>query len=154
MWTDYGYMNATQPAKRDSNLVGYYYYPWQPWANCTFPAGSTVAAACAGRVATATSLAQMRVEYNYGYRKGYYTWYPNVCSEYRGCYGDCCADEASYVLYIILPSLALTWTIGQLFTPVLGSILLMMCVIDVHTLHVTPQYSFAAGQQIQWYFHC
>jgi hypothetical protein len=49
---------------------------------------------------------------------------------------DCCPPEPSYVLNILLPTTALTVGICQLFTPVLASIMVMMCVLHTHTVHL------------------
>ena len=52
------------------------------------------------------------------------------------CGGDCCPEEPSWAISILLPSIMMTLPICQLFTPVLASILVMMCVLQVHGLHL------------------
>jgi hypothetical protein len=59
---------------------------------------------------------------------------PATCTAHARA--DCCPVQPSYVLQILLPSFALALAIFQLFAPVLASIMVMTCAMEVHTLHL------------------
>jgi hypothetical protein len=50
--------------------------------------------------------------------------------------GDCCPEDPSWLLYVVVPAALLTLVCIQLYTPVLASIMVMMNVLELHNLHV------------------
>eukprot|EP01051_Picozoa_sp_SAG22_P011293 SAG22_NODE_1070_length_5723_cov_2.407539_8_plen_475_part_00 len=68
--------------------------------------------------------------------------YGTKCYRSHGCIGDCCPPKPSWIRDIFLQCLAITVVIFQLYTPVLASVLVILCVLQVSP----PTMAFIAVQ--------